>query len=163
MRIPALTCVLLCLFAAPEFTKAQALRGLHAVDIMIERTGNSAEGETIGLTDELLTDQVFVALKRDVPKLLLNQKKAGLPYVHIEITAMKTASSITIACVEFSLVRPVYFAEETPTANREPVLGSVWRQGALFSTGHNDMASMIRDKIAEFLTQFAAAYYKDNP
>src|ERR1700739_4585258 len=83
------------------------LRGLHEVSIFVERTGDAAQ--TLGVTDELLTDQVFVALKRDVPRLRLSQNKASLPFIHIEVTAIKTVEPTIMACVRLSVVRPVYF------------------------------------------------------
>jgi len=168
VKIPVLACVLLCVFAAPESTKAQKLKGLHAACIVIESPDK--ETEDVGLTKESLTDQIVVALKRDIPKLKIesSSQRASLSCVYLEITSLETTTGIA-SFVSLSLRRPVAILEEdkgnimTDPNYLNYLLAPVWNRGCLLIGGKVRHAARVRDQINQYLTALAAEYYKDNP
>jgi len=75
VKIPALACAVMWLFVLPEVTKAQDLGDLRHILIVIEELNK--ETRNLGLTEQSLSDMVLVALKRDIPKLKIDNALQG--------------------------------------------------------------------------------------
>ena len=161
MNIPALACALLCLFAAPELTKAQStfgLIGLRRVWIVIQPLNKAEEG--IGLDRESLKDQILVALKRDIPKLEIESSIQG-SYIYLQITSAQTEPNRVATHVAVTLTRPVKIIGDDGSKTEK--FATVWEKGTLLYDTVQHMASRIRGEISQAMTAFAAQYYNDNP
>ena len=157
MRIPALACALICFFAVSELTKAQELKGLRRVQIEVTPL-NKADKE-MDLTVESLWDQTLVALKRDIPKLKIEDAATSL--VSVRVTSISTGGIEVASSVEVVLSRPVEIIADDGI--KSYTLAVVWEKSSLLVGPFSNMASRIHEEISEKLTAFAAKYYKDNP
>jgi hypothetical protein len=158
VKIPVLACVLLCLFAAPAFTKDQPFQALSDTAIVIEVLDSDAK--SLGLSEDSLKNQVFVALKRDVPKLRIAEEHSSA-YVYVNISVMACGSGFA-SFVEVSLNRQV-FLQDNLNPKSISIWASVWNKRSTLTGPSSTMAARINTEIANFLTDFAAQYYKDNP
>lgn len=176
MKIPALACALLCFFAAPELTKAQGFKKLQRIHIVVEDLNNLSRD--MGLTEESITNQALVALKRDIPKLKI---ESSLDSIYIRITSVPIESNAgryglasfvpvesnagrygLASFVEVSLRRNVRVVGVESL--RTPVIfATVWDKGAVFTGDKYGVASAIHQEIDDELRAFAAQYYKENP
>jgi hypothetical protein len=160
VKIPVLAGVLLCFFAATESTKAQEykdLLGLLQAQIVVDPL--SKPDKDMGLTVESLKDQTLVALKRDIPKLKIEDSATS--FVRVSISAANVEGEVA-AFVEVSLVRPAIIIADD--GSKVATMATVWDQGIILIGPLNDsMGSRIRKEIGEHLTALAAKYYKDNP
>jgi hypothetical protein len=168
VKIPALACALLCRFAAPELTKAQAeagagwsvpFKGLHRIRIEIEDL-NKAD-EDMGPSRDSLKDQILVALKRDVSQLKIDFSP-GVSYVYLQIASIPIqASHNVVSFVHMALVRCVAIIGDD--ASTYLTGATIWLEDHLLYDSVDHMASRIRDRINQTMTTFAAEYYKENP
>lgn len=158
MKKPALLCLLICFFITPGPTKAQNLRGLTGVKILVEELTD--ESKSLGLTSQSVRDHVLVALKRDIPKLKVSDTLS--PYVYVRITSLifGVNNDFVASNIEVHLKRPVLIGE---TPDLIAVKATVWDKEALMTDSTTNMASRINNEISNILTMFAADYYKDNP
>jgi hypothetical protein len=160
LKISAIACVLICFLAAPELTKCQDFKGLRRTRIIIEDLGKDAEN--IGLTRESLEDQILVALKRDIPKLrIVDSPDAS--FVYLQLTSVQIGTYAVATFVQVCLERPAKMIGDDGI--EYSIVATVWKRGTNLGVGGSPakMASLIRDEISQAMTEFAAAYYKDNP
>jgi len=142
----------------PELTKAQDLGDLQHIAILVEDLDK--DSESIGLTSQSLSDMVLVGLKRDVPKLKIDDKPQVSSF-YVQLTSVEINNDI--AChVAVSVTRFAMIAGDSGKQNYS-VAVKVWDKGVLLTGPTSAMASRIRDRINDFVTAFAAQYYKDNP
>ena len=161
MKMPALVCLLICFFSTPVPTKAQNLKNLHELDIVVGGLREEA-GRNLGLTKESMKDQVLVALKRDIPNVSI--EKPSLSWVSLRVTCLPASIQSRVlgyACsVEMSLKRNVFLPG---VSTAMPIIADVWEDSQLLLDSSGNMASQVRESIDEEITKLAAEYYKDNP
>jgi hypothetical protein len=154
VKISALAGVLICFLATPESTKCQAFKGLQRIDILVEKVN-----ESIGLNHESLKDQILVALKRDIPKLKIDESSRS--WVYLQITSFQTVQTGVATCVHVSLRRPARIIGDD--GEQYFTIVTTWEKETLIYGSIDRMPSSIRDEINESMTEFAAEYYKQNP
>src|SRR6266478_3083303 len=163
MRFLSFACTLLTLLLGSYPSHAQELKDLHQVSIVIEKLGDSEK--RVGLTEEALQSQTLVALKRDLPRLEV--KEDAIPFLYVNTIATRVHFESggdlgTALCLSIQLKRSVMVLND----DRRVIGGmvtTVWETGTLLVGSSENMASRVRDKINDLMTQFAAAYYRQNP
>jgi hypothetical protein len=110
-----------------------------------------------------LESQTLVALKRDIPRLQINKTASAIFYVNIIAAEGKTASPYVGVCLSIELSRQVKVLGDDGQTEVGRGFATVWDTAYLLGGGKEDMAARIREKLSELITQFAAAYYRQNP
>lgn len=163
MKPPALICALFCLFVAPQLVSAQThyLADMQRIGIVIDDL--DTEEKNMGLTRESLTDVVLLALKRDVPKLTINEDSmVANNDIYVRITSSMVDQHNVVSFVEVSILRPAAIAGDSGAKVLTPS-ATVWSRGKLLGSPLSSMRSHIRDYLNQAVTEFAAQYNKDNP
>ena len=158
----ALACALMCFFAVPKSTQGQNLKGMHGVGIVIDYLGPIEKN--LGLTSESLSDEILVALKRDLPKLKVELSGTS-SYVYLTLASVEARNPVATfgvaTSVTVSLRRPVEIIGDD--GRRYFTFATAWARTGIVIDSIPDVASDVRDQISKFVTALAAQYYKDNP
>ncbi len=148
------------LFVLVPHSNAQELKDLRQVQIIIENL-KSERSKAIGLSEETLEAQTLVALKRDMPRLEVNKTAAS--YIYVNIIAAESRAEYVAVCLSIEVKRPVKIMGDDYHSEIGSTLATVWDTAFLLGGGKEDMASRIREKISNLITDLAAAYYRENP
>lgn len=160
MKKPALICLLLCLFITPRSVNAQSLSDTKNIQIVIENLDSPTRNA--GITTSGMSDQVLVALRRDVPKLKVTDDLTANNAFYVNISALELTGRRGFAAhLEVSVIRHATIKGDSGTPIDYTV--TVWHTGMMFSGPPATFASDLRDNINQLVTIFAAQYYKDNP
>jgi hypothetical protein len=132
----------------------KALKGLPEITVIVHQPNDSDELPTLiarlGLDAKALGDVITVAFAKNVPSLRISDRfRNDRPYLEISWYGNATAMSVSL-----NLWRWTRIAE-----TGESVFAVVWTQGTLF-VGPN--RQIIRDKLDDFATAFAADYLRAN-
>jgi len=136
---------------------SQDLADLQHIGIVIEDL--DPDSESVGLTKQFLSDMVLVGLKRDVPKLKIDNESVS-SFFYVQITTV-TLNNGTACAIDVALERPAMIVGDN--GKIFSTVAKVWDKGSLLKGPTSGTASRIRDFINDFVTAFAAQYYKDNP
>ena len=153
--------LLVILLVASQRTNAEsknALKGVTQLGILVENLDQ--QSQRIGLTSALLESQALVAVKRDMPKVTVQNIDDASTYIYISIIALPTTAGGSAITVLVELKRPVF----VPTGENTPslIIATVWEKQTLLTGNNYDMESRIMAEINEKITLLAAAYYKAN-
>lgn len=136
---------------------AADLKNLTQLTIVAEAL--DADSERLGLTTALLESQALVAVKRDMPKIIVKQTAS---YIYIRVTTIQIGSGNCAVSLEVQLYRPVSVLSDDGMFITS-TLGAVWEQSAILSGSDSHMQSRVLDDVSAKITSLAADYYKANP
>jgi hypothetical protein len=150
------------LLVASQRTNAEskdALKGVTQLGILIEELDQ--QSQRIGVRSALLESQALVAVKRDMPKMTVQNISDASTYIYISLIALPTTDEGSAVTVLVELKRPVFVStgENTPSL----IIATVWEKEALLTGRNSGMESRITADINEKITLLAAAYYRANP
>jgi hypothetical protein len=162
--IIAISGLVLILAPTSEAGAGNALKRLQTVCLMSDIR---QDAKKLGLDEETITASVFVALKRDLPKLEVRQcnaKEDGMISISIITVEIVNKAGISVGyatSVRMHLDRPATIL----TGNDYQTVGfsyaEVWHAETLL-VGDARLAAEVIEVLKEFETKFAAAYYGDN-
>jgi hypothetical protein len=137
---------------------------LQRVDVVVEQLDQKTKD--LGLTSESLKNQAIVALKRDIPKLKIESSvEDSFIYIRITSTPIAFESGIRTGFavdIEVSFHRRVRVIGDD-SVETAVTIAAVWNKGTIATGDQFQVTSTIHQKINDFLTAFAAEYYKENP
>jgi len=158
LRVIFVLMAVFVLSAAPlKAQRANALKNLTQVSIVVEDLSDA--DAKIGLTRTTLESQALVAVKRDMPKVSVNDSAIG--YVYVRINTLFSNGEF-VANVDVELKRPVTVLTEDG-APIGPSIATVWGKTVVLTGSGSDMASRVLAEVSLKITELAAAYYKANP
>jgi hypothetical protein len=161
MMILRVASVLVFLFSNATLLDAaeeDGLRALTRVHIIIEDL--SVQAKEIGITEENLETQTLVAIKRDIPKMVVTKEALTAVYVRVNGYLLEHGGCVVSLVVE--VMRPITILGEDGSPLHSSV-GTVWETGALLSGNTIDMPQRVSNTVSEKITKLAALYYKANP
>ena len=136
----------------------EELKELKQVSILVESLDEDAL--RLGVTTQLIQSQVLVAIKRDMPRVMI--KDSGTPYVYVRISTIALNSDNSAVHLIVELDRSVNVLGDD--GNKVGwTAASVWEKSMMMSGHNTGMAARILEHISEFITLLAAEYYKANP
>jgi hypothetical protein len=128
----------------------------------------SGDAEKLGLTEEIVTSSVFVALKRDLPKLEVHRKcnntEDGLIGISVAAMTVRNKSGGLVGHathVSLSLRRNAMILSGQDLQTIGVTFAQVWNTDTLL-VGKEDFAQQVIEVLKEFGIKFSAAYYRDN-
>jgi hypothetical protein len=173
-RRPLLACATVLVFflvlgggvptrAQPPTSSTPELFGLRRVKILVEDMGTNAM--QLGLTREMLEDQVLIAIKSKAPKLQYDPK--AVPRLYVNINALLMGSSFA-ANVTLTLSRPVEILIGQDMigqaiSQRFWTPATVWYDERLVTGPSSGAVDEIQRALGHSLDAFVADYYRANP
>jgi len=133
-------------------------KSLSGTRIVVEDFDSYERG--IQLDEETLKSQAIVSVKRNIPKMRVEDKSVE-SYIYMNIRCMPTGTG-TACDVRISLKRNIMVLTE----KLDPVgygVGEVWHKGSMLVGPSSGMPERVRNTVDQLLTNFAADYYKANP
>lgn len=156
MKTYLLICSILFL-ASPSQLRAQALKDLNQVEIIVEDPNQIAR--SFGITTEVLESQTLVALKRDLPNIKITSNPA-LSFVHITVTAVEAGNGVSVH-VSVEVVRPVRIILDDNSEGGK-TNAAVWSKGVLLDGPVYNMGSRVRETLSNKITDLAADYFRQS-
>jgi hypothetical protein len=155
--------VLLVLFSliciGPVFAQDTPLKKLTKINLSYVEM--SEYGKSIGITDEVIGNQLLVGIKRDLPRVELAHDQTS-SRILISVGCVEATQGLAVCETRIELKRPVLIHLDDGTLT-EQSLASVWTRHQVSSAGSAVMAEHVRQFLSQSLTEFAADYYKQNP
>lgn len=151
--------------ASQEEKPFKPLTELSKVSIIVVGDLDSDAREA-GLSVESLESQALVAIRRDIPSLIVTNDE--IPYLRIIVPVLQVKQVKMIdgfaAAVEAKLYRPARILSDDLGHELGFQTVGVWNSGAVLLVGNSQtIAGQVRDAIDSILKQFAADYYRHNP
>jgi hypothetical protein len=135
---------------------ADNLGNLECVDITVERLEH--EADQAGLTEESLSNALLVALKSKAPRFRVDS--TCLPYVYVNVIFLLIKSEDGhIFGYAFNLSLELYREAYIRKIDQTHLL-SVWQRSGLYLGPKHLAKATVLERLDEFVTEFAAAYYK---
>jgi hypothetical protein len=156
--VTRLVLVLAASLALAPWLAAQEFSNLTKLRITVENL--DADSLRLGLTEELLKSQILIALKRDIPKVLVSASAHSMLYVNI--TTQPVGAGYSAVFLSVRLERAVHVLDEEGSTSQGFTVATVWDKGILFTGDNNTIKSRILSSLSDRLTLFAAEYYKAN-
>ena len=165
MAIGSIAIILLAsLQCEPQATKVGPLTRLRQTSIVAESL--DADAKTLGLSKKSLESQMFVGLRRDIPRLAV--RESARPFLYLQVTVVRRTTvggqeHGFSAFVNLRMERPVTIQEDVGVDEVTFTMATVWDRGELLSGSRRSIRQLVKDSIDEKLTEFAADYYRQNP
>lgn len=121
----------------------------------------SEYGKSIGITDEIVGNQLLVGIKRDLPRVQLVDDHTS-SRILISVGCVEATQGLAVCEIRIELKRPPLIHLDDGTL-AEQSLVTVWERHQVSSAGSAEMAEHVRQFLSQSLTKFAADYYKQNP
>ncbi len=135
------------------------LTKLSQVRIYVEKMGSSEE--ELGLNRDDINTQVFVLLVRKLPRLKV--KKSASPYVYILVNVGKDLLKSGKAIGYYGVVEIQVFRKVTINKTGRIVSAVLWSQNYRLTGSLSGAVPHVQRSLDILLTNFAAAWNKDNP
>src|SRR4029077_4392061 len=121
----------------------------------------SEYGKSIGITDEIIGNQLLVGIKRDLPRVQLVHDQTS-SRILISVGCVEATQGLAVCEIRIELKRPALIHLDDGTLT-EQSLATVWMRHQVSSAGSAEMAEHVRQFLSQSLTEFAADYYNQNP
>ncbi len=165
MAIGSIAIVLLAgVQCKPQETKVSPLTSLRQPRVVAEQL--DADAKALGLSIESLESQIFIRLRRDIPKLAV--RESAIPFLTLVVTLERetyVGGQVLgfSACVKLQMMRPVWIQEDVGFDEVTFTMATVWHKGKLLGGSRRSIRQQVKDSIDEKLTEFAVDYYRQNP
>ena len=126
----------------------------------------NADAKTLSLSKKSLESQMFVGLRRDIPRLAVRESahpSLSLQVTVARVTTLEGQEFGFSACVSLEMLRPVTILEDVGFGEVTFAQAVVWSKNVLLAGSRTSMRQQVKDEINEKLTAFAADYYRQNP
>ncbi len=130
----------------------QKLGNLVELQILVEEVG--PEGRNIGLTREMLYNELLVLLRSKLPRLKIVEGKFG-DYLYLNLNVLTHTGGAITGNVLLEMNREV-----SVLATGAQTKVGVWSKSEIFSGSRGRAPSQVREMVADLVTNFAADYYK---
>jgi hypothetical protein len=159
MRRASLLVLFSLICTRPVFAQDAPLKKLTKINLSyVEMTDY---GKSIGVTDEVLGNQLLVGIKRDLPRVQLVHDQTS-SQILISVGCIEATQGLAVCEMRIEVKRPVLIHLDDGTLT-EQSLAAVWMRQQATSAGSAEMAEQVRQFLSRSLTEFAADYYKQNP
>jgi hypothetical protein len=159
MRRASLLVLFSLICTRPVFAQDAPLKKLSKINLSyVEMTDY---GKSIGVTDEVLGNQLLVGIKRDLPRVQLVHDQTS-SQILISVGCIEATQGLAVCEMRIEVKRPVLIHLDDGMLT-EQSLAAVWMRHQATSAGSAEMAEQVRQFLSRSLTEFAADYYKQNP
>jgi hypothetical protein len=119
------------------------------------------DSKSIGISNEFVGNVVLVGIKRDLPRLKL--VSGHVSQLLVSIMCLKVDEELASCHVSIELLRPAFVLtdQSDDIVTRRNV--AVWNKQRRMTGDRLQMASSVREFVAQATTEFAAEYYRQNP
>ncbi len=164
MAIGSIAIVLLASLQCEPREEEAGLTRLRQTSIVVEPL--DADAKALGLSIESLESQMFVRLRRDIPKLAVRERVRTALYLEVAVLRVTTEGGREIAFAAFvslRMMRPVTIQEDVGVGEVTFARATVWHKARLLAGNREYIRQRVKETIDEQLTAFAADYYRQNP
>ena len=159
MRKTSLLALFSLICIGPVFAQDTPLKKLTKINLSY--VVMNEYGKSIGITDDVLGNQLLVGIKRDLPRVqLVHDKTSSL--ILISVGCVEATQGLAVCETRIELKRPTLIHLDDG-ALAEQSLATVWMRHQVTSAGSAVMAEQVREFLSQSLTEFAADYYMQNP
>jgi len=141
---------------------AQAPVNLTNLRELTLSVGANEYATSIGLTQETVGNEIFVGIKRDLPRLKLVET-AGSSNFLLVVNCIEVTTGHAACDVRVELRRPADVVAEDGKSIIMRGMASVWGKDHLFSGGSAQISARIHEYLSQMMTEFAGEYYRQNP
>jgi hypothetical protein len=158
MRKASLLVLFILICIGPVFAQDTPLKKLTKINLSYVEMNEY--GKSIGITDEVLGNQLLVGIKRDLPRVQLVHDQTS-SRILISVGCVEATQGLAVCEIIIELKRPALIHLDDSTL-AEQSLATVWMRHQVISTGSAEMIEQVRQFLSQSLTEFAADYYKQN-
>ena len=159
MRKTSLLVLFSLICIGPVFAQDTPLKKLTKINLSYVEM--SEYDKSIGITDEIIGNQLIVGIKRDLPRVQLVSDQVS-SRIMISVGCVEATQGLAVCEIRIELKRPALIHLEDGTLT-EQSLTTVWTRHRASSAGSAQMAEQVRQFLSQSLTEFAADYYMQNP
>ena len=151
--VTALLLVAMPLLASDGSDNRQSLKGITALDVLIENLRPSEIAD--GLTKDQLQTDVEMRLRKAGVTVV---KDVNAPYLYINVNLFKDPNGL------YSYHFAVEFSQTVVTVSNQTSLSvPTWSVGQVGTVGRQKMSGAVRAIVGDMVDEFLSAYFSANP